>query len=298
MKKEILISREAGETRVAILEGGDLEEFYIERDDASKQFGNIYKGVVKSIIPGMGAAFVDLGTAKDGFLYVTDALSNPFDEEMSIDDQSSRFQGRRRVNIDDVLREGQSIIVQVVKEGIRNKGPRLTTHFSLPARYLVLMPGDRRFGISRRLDDRKERDRIKGIFSQIELPEDAGIIVRTAGEGKSEREFIRDIKYTTQLWKKIRSGIKRKRAPSLIHHEFSLVERIIRDYFTEDTERIVIDDKDIYRQVMRFVKLYLPGYHVHLEHFKEPGTLFDKSQVNKEIGNTIFQLLLLPYLRT
>jgi len=241
MKKEILISRESGENRVAILQDGNLEEFFIERDDASKQFGNIYKGIVKSIIPGMGAAFVDLGTVKDGFLYVDDALSNPFDEEMSADEAApDKNRGRRRLNIDEVLKQGQEIIVQVVKEGIRNKGPRMTTHFSLPARYLVLMPGDRRFGISRRVDNRSERDRIRQIFSHTELPEDAGIIVRTAGEGKSEKEFSRDIKYTTQLWKKIKANIKRKKAPALIHEEFSLVERIIRDFYTEDIERIFL----------------------------------------------------------
>ncbi len=286
MKKEILISREAGEKRVAILNEGYLEEFFIERDEALKQFGNIYRGVVKSIIPGMGAAFVDLGTAKDGFLYVDDALANPLDEEMSIDDSGERNSRKRRVNIDQVLKQGQEIIVQVVKEGIRNKGPRITTHFSLPARFLVLMPGDRRFGISKRVESRSERDRIKGIFSQIELPEDAGFIVRTAGEGKSDKEFIRDIKYLTQLWKKIRNAIKRKKAPALIHQEFSLVERIIRDYFTEDIERIIVDDKETYQQVLRFLRLYLPGHKVNLEHHKEPVPLFDKFQVNKEIGKT------------
>lgn len=282
MKKEILISREAGENRVAILEDGVLEEFFIERDDASKQFGNIYKGSVKSIIPGMGASFIDLGTAKDGFLYVDDALSNPLDEEMSAEEMPKTHR-RRRVNIDEVLKQGQDIIVQVVKEGIRNKGPRLTTHFSLPARYLVLMPGDRRFGISRRVENRSERDRIKQIFSQIELPEDAGVIVRTAGEGKSEKEFVRDIKYLTQLWKKIRNGIKRKKAPSTIHEELPLVERVIRDYFSEETERIVVDDKELHRQILKFMRVYLPGYKVNLELFKDPGALFDTFNVHKEI---------------
>ena len=148
------------------------------------------------------------------------------------------------------------------------------------------MPGDRRFGISKRVESRSERDRIKGIFSQIELPEDAGFIVRTAGEGKSDKEFIRDIKYLTQLWKKIRNAIKRKKAPALIHQEFSLVERIIRDYFTEDIERIIVDDKETYQQVLRFLRLYLPGHKVNLEHHKEPVPLFDKFQVNKEIGKT------------
>ncbi len=283
MKKEILISREAKENRVAILEDGVLEEFYIERDDAPKQFGNIYKGIVKSIIPGMEAAFVDLGTSKDGFLYVADALSNPLDEEMSVDEQPEKAPRGRRMAIDEVLKVGQEIIVQVVKEGIRNKGPRLTTHFSFPGRYIVLMPGDRRFGISRRVEDRAERDRIKGIFSQIELPEDAGFIVRTAGEGKSDKEFIRDIKYLSSLWQKIRTGIHRKRGPALIHEEFSLVERIIRDYYTDDIEKIVVDDKDIYKLVHQFIKSYLPGQNVKLEHFDELGELFDNYQVNKEI---------------
>jgi ribonuclease G len=290
MKKDILISRESGEVRVAILKDGNLEEFFIERDDASKQFGNIYKGIVKSIIPGMGAAFVDLGTAKDGFLYVDDALANPLDEEMSVDDSAEKGGHRRRLNIDEVLKQGQEIIVQVVKEGIRNKGPRMTTHFSLPARYLVLMPGDRRFGISKRVDNRTERDRIRKIFDKTELPEDAGIIVRTAGEGKSEKEFERDIKYTTQLWKKIRSAIKRKKAPAVIHEEFSLVERVIRDYYTDDVERIIVDDKEIHKLLSKFIRLYLPGQKVSLElHKGEDGALFDAQKVNREVEKTFQQ---------
>src|SRR3989338_5979024 len=166
MKKEMLMSLEANEKRVANLENGKLEEFYIERAEAQKMFGNIYKGKVKSVIPGIGAAFIDLGLKKDGFLYVSDAIDSSISdsafEEVETDDQDKKDHHKRErkelPRIDSVLKVGQEVIVQVVKEPIRGKGARLTTHFSIPARYLVLMPGDNRIGVSRRIEERPERD--------------------------------------------------------------------------------------------------------------------------------------------
>src|SRR3989338_7645161 len=195
VSKEILMSMESNEMRVAILENGALEEFYIERADNERMLGNIYKGRVKSLVPGIGASFIDLGTRRDGFLYVADALKSPLDEDtISSEEADDKHVRDTDVKIQDILKIGQEIVVQVVKEPIRTKGPRLTTKFTIPARYLVLMPGDNKIGISRRIDDRKERDRLRQMFSEIELPQDAGFIVRTAAEGKSKKEFVRDIR--------------------------------------------------------------------------------------------------------
>ena len=197
------MSFEVNEKRVAVLEDGKLEEFFIERADAFKMFGNIYKGKVKSIVPGIGAAFVDLGTRKDGFLYVADAIESPFGldtafEEVEFEGKKS---GRNDIpHIDQVLKIAQEVFVQVVKEPIRDKGPRLTTHVAIPARYLVLIPGEGKVGISRRIDESQERERLRQIFSEMELPKDSGFIVRTDGEGKSKREFVRAVKYLVKTW--------------------------------------------------------------------------------------------------
>ena len=286
MKKEILMSFEASEKRVAILEDGKLEEFFIERADTYKMFGNIYKGKVKSIVPGIGASFVDLGTKKDGFLYVADAVESPFGLDSAFEEVE--FEGKKErgeiPHIQDVLKIGQEVFVQVVKEPIRDKGPRLTTHVAIPARYLVLIPGEDKVGISRRIDDPKERERIRQIFAEMDLPKDSGFIVRTAGEGKSKREFVRDVRYLTKVWSRIKTDIHRKGAPSLIHKELDLVERIIRDYFTEDMDRIVVDHKELYHQVRQFLRTYLPGCSVRVEWNKEQSIpLFEKFNIEKEI---------------
>ncbi|HXV27780.1 MAG TPA: Rne/Rng family ribonuclease [bacterium] len=288
MKREILISHDANEKRVAILEDSRLEEFYIERADTHRLFGNIYKGKVKSVIRGIGAAFVDLGTKKDGFLYVTDALKSPLDLDAEFDDVPNTSQERKRErfkSIDEVLKSGQEIIVQIVKEPIRNKGPRLTTHFSIPARFLVMIPGDEKIGVSRRIEDRQERDRIRQIFRELEIPKGVGFIVRTAAEGKSSKEFNRDIRYLIRLWKKIHASITHKRAPSLIHQELNLVERVIRDHLTEDTDKIVVDSSETFHKVTRFLDLYLPGQNIKVE-FHRGTPLFEKFNIEKEIERT------------
>ncbi|MCM8775421.1 MAG: Rne/Rng family ribonuclease [Candidatus Omnitrophica bacterium] len=288
MKREILISYDTNEKQVAILEDGHLEEFYIERHDAHRMFGNIYKGKVKTIVPGIGAAFVDLGTGKDGFLYVTDALKSPLDLDAEFEENTEVEQRRRDrfKRIEEVLKVGQELIVQVVKESIRNKGPRLTTHFSIPARYLVMMPGEQKIGISRRIEDRQERDRIRKIFQELEIPQGVGFIVRTAGEGKSAREFNRDIRYLTRLWKKIHELIEVKKATSLIHQELDLVERVIRDHLTEDTDEIVVDHREIYRKVQRFLQLYIPGHKIMIRMHHDRRSLFEKYNIEKEIERT------------
>lgn len=297
MKKEILMSLEVNEKRVSILENGKLEEFFIERSDALKMFGNIYKGKVKSVIPGIGASFVDLGTKKDGFLYVGDAVESPLGldsafEELEVEGGKKKNH-RELPRIEDVLKVGQEVIVQVVKEAIRDKGPRLTTHFAIPARYLVLMPGENKIGISRRIDSAEERERIRKVFAEIDLPKECGFIVRTAAEGKDKREIIRDVKYLAKIWQNIKSEIHKKKASSLIHRELGLVERVIRDFFTEDMDRIVVDHQVLHDQVRRFLKLYLPGKKVALEWHRGAVPLFEKYNIEKEIEKTFHKKVFL-----
>ncbi|MBU9888703.1 MAG: Rne/Rng family ribonuclease [Candidatus Omnitrophica bacterium] len=330
MERKILVSQDANERQVAILEDGHLEEFYIERGDSKKLFGNIYEGVVKTVIPGIDAAFVDIGTGKDGFLYVGDALRSPLDLDAEFDDDENgqkpqgaaevktegqpggkpegkpeakfhekkdfgrggrnRHHGRqpfrRRPRIEEVLKVGQKVIVQVVKEPLGNKGPRLTTQFSIPARYLVMMPGEEKIGISRRVESRAERERIRGIFRNLEIPKGVGFIVRTNAEGKSEKDFVRDIRYLVRLWKKIHGAISQKKAPVIIHQELGLVERVIRDYVTEDTTKIAVDHPEVFKKMKRFLEIYMPGQDMKIEFTREQGSLFERHNIEKEIERT------------
>ena len=288
MKQEILITLDANEKRVAILEEGRLDEFYIERAGEPRLFGNIYKGRVKSVVPGIGAAFVDLGTKKDGFLYVADALKSPLDLETEYGESPSRFHDNdtRLKRIEDVLKVGQEVIVQVVKEPIRNKGPRLTTHFSIPARYLVMMPGADKVGVSRRIEDRLERERIRKILSENSRPKGAGFIVRTAGEGKGAKEFQRDVRYLSNVWERIQKEIHLRKAPSPIHREADLVERVIRDYLTEEGTALVVDHPEVFHKARRFCQVYLPGQKLDIRLYKDRMPLFEKFNIEKEIERT------------
>ena len=176
--------------------------------------------------------------------------------------------------------------MQVVKESLGNKGPRLTTQFSIPARYLVMMPGESKIGISRRVESRSERDRIRGIFRSLEIPKGVGFIVRTNAEGKSDADFTRDIRYLIRLWKKIHGMISAKKAPVMIHQELGLVERVVRDYVNEDTTKIVVDHPEIFKKLKRFTTVYMPGQDLNIEFAKEKGSLFERHGIEKEIERT------------
>jgi ribonuclease G len=293
LPKEILMSWETHEMRVAVLEKSVLEEFYIERSETERMLGNIYKGKVKSLVPGIGAAFIEMGTRRDGFLYVADALKSPLEEESLAMEEIANHAGGEEVGISDILKVGQEIVVQVVKEPIRTKGPRLTTKFTIPARYLVFMPGDRKIGISRRIEDRRERDRLRRILSEIDIPEDAGCIVRTAAEGVSKKEFERDIRYLVNQWRNIKSVIRKKRAPCLIHRELDLSERTIRDFLTSEVRRVVVDHPDLFHKVKRFLRIYIPDVEFRIELYKERTPLFEKFNIEKDIEKAFHKKVLL-----
>ncbi len=291
MDRKILISLEANEKRVAILEKGHIDDYFIERHDKQYMLGNIYKGKVRTIIPGIEAAFINVGSEKDGFLYVTDAVRNPLDAEeepeiggtVADEEWVPKKFNKNKVKINELLKEGQELIVQVVKEPIRTKGPRLTTFFSFPARYLVMMPGENKLGISRKLDNPKERERIREIFKRLDYPSDVGFIVRTAGMGKSEKEFKRDVDYLVSIWSQIKKDINVKTSPSVIHKELSLVERIIRDTFSEESDTIIVDDPATFKTIQEFLKEYMKGEKVNLKLYKDTVPLFEKFNVEKEI---------------
>ncbi|KJS17527.1 MAG: ribonuclease G [Peptococcaceae bacterium BRH_c4b] len=242
MFREIVINVGEEETRAAMLEDRVSVEIFIERSVTQRLVGNIYKGRVENVLPGMQAAFVDIGLEKNAFLYVEDALPS-----RSPDGQGGG--SALGANICDILKHGQEIIVQIVKEPIGTKGPRVTTHITLPGRYLVLMPTVDYIGISRRIENEKERERLKELAARVK-PEGMGVIVRTVAEGVLEDDLAQDIMLLNKLWRKIVQRAGHGPVPNLLHRDLELIQRLLRDVFTEDVNRLTIDSRYEYEKIL------------------------------------------------
>jgi len=240
MEREILIEVSFQEKRVAIIEDSELVEFYVERPEKSI-VGNIYKGKIEATVPSINACFVDLGVERKGFLYL---------EEIPelIEPVEMLFPGSPE------LKKGQEVLAQVTKEAFGGKGPRISTHISLAGRYLVFMPFDLQIGISRRIEDQRERQRLRKILEESNLPKNTGFIIRTAAIGKGRKEILSDARFLLGLWQKIKKISYHRKAPSLIYEEYDLILRIIRDSFTEDTKRLITDSKEEFIRIRRFLK--------------------------------------------
>lgn len=259
MYKEIVVNVTEEETRVALLEDQTLVELYIERSLSQRLVGNIYKGRVENVLPGMQAAFVDIGMEKNAFLYVEEALPARSPAEWN-EGESENIRANMvhpRANITDVVKEGQNLLVQITKEPIGTKGPRVTTHITLPGRYLVLMPTVDYVGISRRIESESERDRLREIADRIR-PNSTGVIVRTVAEGMEEEELRHDMLFLSRLWKKIQNRAASGPIPNLVHKDLELVLRILRDLFTEDIDRLLIDSRLAYEKVLDLVEIIGP----------------------------------------
>ncbi|MDK2894314.1 MAG: ribonuclease [Moorella sp. (in: firmicutes)] len=241
MNKEILIQADAEETAVAVLEDGRLMEIYLERVTKAHLVGNIYKGRVANVLPGMQAAFVDIGLEKNAFLFV--------DDTTGLEALEGEMPGRSRRRISDVVQEGQEILVQVVKEPQGSKGARVTTQITLPGRYLVLMPTVNYIGISRRIGSEEERERLKTLARAVK-PRRMGLIVRTAAAGAGLEELREDSRALSRVWKRIRELARRSKAPRLLHHDVELSLRILRDLYTEDVDRLLVNSRDTYDTVV------------------------------------------------
>ncbi len=296
--KEIFISADAQEIRVAITENKRLEEFYAERSGTPQLVGSVYKGKVTSVLPGIGAAFVDIGLPKNGFLYVADIVSPPPEEEAILEGEATKHEPRhhqhQRARITDLVKSGQEILVQVVKEPFGTKGARLTTHVSLPGRYLVLMCNDPRIGVSKRIEDPKDRARLRDILQKLRVSQDTGLIVRTVGAGKGEREFARDARYLSQLWQRIKKAEHQAKAPVCVYQEYDLAPRIIRDSFTEDVHRIVVDSKEEIRRLGRFLRILTPGVRVRLDYYQGNEPLFEREGLEEQIEDLFEKRVELP----
>ena len=290
MKQRIIINADTYETRVAILEHDELAELFVERAEQRRNVGDVYKARVNAVLPGMQSAFVDMGLPKTGFLHASDlAESLSALEDLSDADESNGDQKRRRrapvPKIEDHLKKGQEILVQITKESIGTKGPRVTQQISLPGRFCVLMPGVDHIGVSRRIEDRAERQRIKAIISDLK-PKNVGVIARTAGEGKGDAEYAADIKHLARLWQKIEKKEQGARAPALLHRELEMTAGLIRDLFTEDVEEVFIDDAESYGEIERYLKAVSPELADRVRLYKGKDPIFDAFGIESQIEKT------------
>ncbi len=271
MGKEIIVDINPYQTRVVLLEDGSPSEIYIERRGRERLVGNIYNGRVQNVLPGMQAAFVDIGLERNAFLYAGDITVDKCDFTFNGASADLRFE---MPNIRDVVKPGQEIMVQVLKEPVGTKGARVTTHITLPGRTLVLMPSVNYVGVSRRIDNEAERTRLKEALERIK-PENTGVIVRTAAMGKAEEEFLADIQFLTRLWERIQQKGNLSPSPRLIHAEEQLVFRTIRDLFTPDVERLVINDKEFYERVQIVAGIISPALRDRVELYSGVPDMFD-----------------------
>ncbi len=327
MTKEMIVSSSAHETRVAILEDDQVAEIFIERERQRGVVGNLYKGRVSKVLPGMQSAFIDLGLERDGFLYVTDVISSSeeFDRlETDEDDPSSPSadsgapvtaphepasasqlrgggpsgpSGRRdrerekdpELKIEELLKEGEEIIVQVAKEPLGTKGARLTSHATMPGRFLVFMPTVDHVGVSRKIDSREERSRLRGIVREFREQHGftGGVIIRTAAAGRPKDDIVSDLSYFHRVWTEIRQKVEASRAPAVVYREQSLVAKLLRDLLTEEFSAIRIDNEGEYRRVCELVERIMPSLAPKVKHYEKEYPIFDEYGVQAEIDRAL-----------
>lgn len=293
MKQEIFINSSPQESRIAIIEDNLLAEFLIERKEEMGIAGNIYKGKVSRVLPGMQAAFVDIGMEKAAFLHASDFSSIPEDvqliaspgEDVEVEAPPKRVP-RHRLPLEKQLSRDEAILVQVAKDPLGTKGARVTSHISLPGRYMVFMPGTKHIGISRRIESEEERKRLKEIAESV-LTEDGGFILRTASEGRSKREIQRDLRFLRVLWRRLQKKAEKADAPSLIHQDLDLIARTIRDFFTADTEQVVIDSAKDHRRIMDFIRQFMPRLKTKIVLYSGAEPLFDRHGIEEKITKAL-----------
>jgi ribonuclease G len=295
--REIIINSAAFETRVALLEQRRLTEIFIERARDKGIAGNIYKGRVTRVLPGMQAAFVDIGVEKAAFLHSSD-LDAELEEEFLAEESAPSGEpadaaatvpakpAARRAPIEERLKKGQEIIVQVAKQPIGSKGARATGVLSLPGRHLVFTPSSQHIGVSRRIEDEAERARLKEIV-ESERPPDGGFIIRTACEGLSKREIQGDIRFLAKLWTRILRKSEQVGAPALLHYDMDVVLRTVRDLFTADTQRLVVDDARDHQRILDFVDTVMPRLTPRIELYGEPEPIFDHFGIENQIAKAL-----------
>ena len=296
MSSLIVINADGPETRVALVEDGFLAELYIERKNERGIAGNIYKGRVERVLPGMQAAFVNIGAEKSAYLHVSDVRGTPDDLKRLLSGDASRSEDdddeedRRRApggaRIEDLLKEGQEIVVQVTKEPISTKGARTTRYISLPGRHLVFMPTVDHIGISRRISSDRERRRLRDIVESMR-PAGSGFIVRTVAEGVSEKELKSDMEFLIKLWNEVVKRTESNRCPALIYNDLDLLLRTVRDLFTADVEKLIIDSRPEYDRVKKFIAAFMPDFAGQIELYDGAEPIFDGYGIEIEIDRAL-----------
>ena len=321
MTKEMIISSSAHETRVAILEDDQVAEIFIERERSRGVVGNLYKGRVSKVLPGMQSAFVDLGLERDGFLYVTDVIATfeEFDRLETDEDEPAPANGSRGAGsadasskgggpasrgrrdrdrdrekgpepkIEELLKEGQEIIVQVAKEPLGTKGARLTSHATMPGRFLVFMPTVDHVGVSRKIDSRDERSRLRGIVREFREQHGftGGVIIRTAAGGRAKEDIVSDLSYFHRVWTEIRQKAETHRAPAVVYQEQSLVAKLLRDLLTEEFSAIRIDNATEHRRVLELIERIMPSLAPKVKHYEKEYPIFEEYGVQAEIDRAL-----------
>ena len=287
---KIVINVDPLETRVASIQNDRLVELAVERQESPSIVGNIYKGRVDSVVPGMQAAFIDIGFEKNGFLYVSDIAGATGTGDVDLDDGMPRAKTRakraRQQPIETMLKKNQYIMVQVVKDRLGTKGARLTNFITIPGRYAVLMPTVKTLGVSRKIDSEKERTRLKKILQQVR-PKDIGLITRTAGEGRQKKDFQHDVRYLTRTWETVKKKFEQMKNPGLLREDLGPILRIVRDQFTTDIEKLVIDSETEYERILNFLEHLAPNLKRRVNFYKGRRPLFDKLGIETEIEKAL-----------
>jgi ribonuclease G len=290
--RELIINSEPLEKRVALLVDGRLEKFEIERESDHRMVGAIYKGRIKNLDPGLKAAFVDIGYTKNAFLHYWDMLPAASDSSVEVVRVNRRKNAPPRPaeptvkDIPQMYPPGSEIVIQVTKGPIGTKGPRTTTNLSIPGRYLILTPFSEGCGISRKIEDPLERKRLKQLINELTLPEGVGVIVRTAGEGKKGRYFVRDLHILLKTWEDIQSKMKTERSPANLYQEPDLVERTVRDFLTEEVDRVLIDSKDDHERTQRLVGQISKRSAGKIALYKDSIPIFERFNIERQIEQT------------
>lgn len=286
MQKDIIINASEYETRLAILEDLKLVELLVERPEAERMVGDIYKGVVKTVLPGMQAAFLDLGLEKSAFLHFSDIGDSKSHLDLLYEveflEEETKKRKKMPESIQDILKEGQEILVQVTKEPIGTKGARVTTQLSLAGRYVVLVPGEDHVGVSRKIYDWGEKKRLKRLAYEAK-PDGFGCIIRTVAQGKQKREFKSDIKYLARLWRNIVRQAEKKEAPVLLHKDIGLIYSVMRDILTPDVESVVVETKREYKKILSYLKTIAKPLRSRVRFYEGKIPIFDAYKIEPEI---------------
>jgi len=307
MQKEIIINSSATQNRVAITEEGTLADFFVDNPEKRRMVGNIYLGKVARVLPGIRAAFIDIGLKHDAFLHFSDigesfrefqSVLDEDDSEISVDDEDTDGNGKELKKDDKStsipkLHKGQDIIVQIIKEPVANKGVRISSAISIPGRFCVLLPFDNKIGISKKIPDFKERRRLKTLARGI-IPENCGLIIRTAAKEQDEASLESDLKYLVKTWTNIQTKVKNSDPPALLHKDLTTTTSVIRDLFTPNVSKVFIDSKSLFKEIRDYIQIIQPELNDKVEYYKSRMPIFDTFKVEEQIKTLMGRKVPIP----